>query len=127
MDQAINGAAPAKPLWRRIADFPLAALLIAVGLFVLAYAAGILINRQLPPMDKLSGDALKAVISIGLVLVVYKLLIRRLGEHTADYCRLPSSKGTGLACCLVVAVHAGGRRRGDFRVYNTSARAGRAS
>ena len=36
MDEQQTDGAVAKPLWRRIADFPLVALVIAVALFVIA-------------------------------------------------------------------------------------------
>jgi membrane protease YdiL (CAAX protease family) len=97
LDDAIDGAATAKPLWRRIADFPLVAMLIAVAVFVLALAASILIARLLPPMDKTVGDLAKAAISIGLVWTAYKLVIRHLGEHPRDDLPLAEApKGLGL-------------------------------
>jgi membrane protease YdiL (CAAX protease family) len=97
LDDAIDGAATAKPLWRRIADFPLVAMLIAVAVFVLALAASILIARLLPPMDKTVGDLAKAAISIGLIWTAYKLVIRHLGEHPRDDLPLAEApKGLGL-------------------------------
>jgi membrane protease YdiL (CAAX protease family) len=99
LDDAIDGAATAKPLWRRIADFPLVAMLIAVAVFVLALAASILIARMLPPMDKTVGDLAKAAISIGLIWTAYKLVIRHLGEHPRDdlpFAEAPKGLGLGL-------------------------------
>jgi membrane protease YdiL (CAAX protease family) len=97
MDDAIDGGTTAKPLWRRIADFPLVAMLIAVAVFVLALAASILASRLLPPMDKTLGDLTKAAISIGLIWAAYKLVIRHLGEHPRDDLRLAEApKGLGL-------------------------------
>ena len=72
------------PLWRRIADYPLIAMLIAIALFVGAIAAGLLIASWLPPMDDLSRLVVQAAINITLVLVVYKLAIVRLGERPRD-------------------------------------------
>jgi len=97
LEDAIDGGVTTKPLWRRIADFPLAAMLIAVAMFVLAVAAGILITRVLPPMDKTAGTILRAAINIGLVFAAYKLVIRRLGEHPRDDLPLREApKGLGL-------------------------------
>ena len=56
MDEAIDGGATARPLWRRIVEFPLVAMLAAVAIFALAYVGGILIGKPLPPMDKTMGD-----------------------------------------------------------------------
>ena len=100
MEESSADASPAKPLWKRIVDFPLAALLVAIGLFVLANAAAIFAGRLLPPMDKASGMMVRAVIGIAIVLLVYKLAIRRLGERPRDDLRLadaPKGLGIGLA------------------------------
>ena len=97
MEDAIDGGRAAKPLWRRIVDFPLVAMLIAVAVFVLALVASILIAKQLPPMDKTPGDLVQAAISIGLIWAAYKLIIRHLGEHPRDDLPLVEApKGLGL-------------------------------
>ncbi len=86
-----------RPLWRRIADFPLVAMLIAVAIFALALVGGILIAKLLPPMDKAVGDLARATISIGLMWTAYKLVIRHLGEHPRDDLPLAEApKGLGL-------------------------------
>lgn len=84
MDQSIESGPAAKPLWRRIVDFPLIAMLLAVALFALALVGSILMAKLLPPMDKNIGDLARATISIGLVWSVYKWVICRLGEHPRD-------------------------------------------
>ena len=99
MEESSAGS-PAKPLWKRIVDFPLATLVVAIGLFVLANAAAIFAGRLLPPMDKASVMMVRAVIGIGITLLVYKLAIRRLGERPRDDLRLadaPKGLGIGLA------------------------------
>jgi membrane protease YdiL (CAAX protease family) len=99
LEENIDGGPVPKPLWRRIAGFPLVAMLIAVAIFVLALAGSILIAKLLPPMDKTLGDLTKAAISIGLVWTAYKLVIRHLGEHPRDDLRLaeaPKGLGVGL-------------------------------
>ena len=97
----MDAAAPAKPLWRRIANFPLVAMLIAVAIFVLATAAGIFVAKLLPPMDKTIGDIAKATISVGLVWTAYKALICHLGEHPRDDLPLAEApKGLGIGILL---------------------------
>lgn len=108
------------PLWRRIADFPLIAMLLAIALFIGANAAALLISRPLPPMDPVALSAIKSFIAISLVLLIYKLVIRRLGEQPHD--DLPAAgaaKGIGLGLLfgfllfsLIVGVAAA------FDVYN---------
>jgi membrane protease YdiL (CAAX protease family) len=70
--------------WRRIVDFPLVAMVIAVALFILANAASILLGTLLPPMAPNATAAVKGAIDIALALVVYKLVIVRLGERPRD-------------------------------------------
>jgi membrane protease YdiL (CAAX protease family) len=105
VEESRAGQQPAKPLWRRIADFPLVAMLIAVALFVLANAATLLIARALPPMDLPVQMVVRAALVIALTLLVYKLAIRHLGERPRDDLRLadaPKGLGIGLAFGAVV-------------------------
>ena len=91
---------PVKPLWKRIADFPLMTMLIAVALFVLANATSRLIGRLLPPMDPAVYTVVGAAVVIGVTLLIYKLAIRHLGEQPRDDLRLvdaPKGLGIGLA------------------------------
>ena len=111
-DQAV--ATAGHPLWRRIIDFPLVALVVACALFILAYAAGIMVARVLPPMDSTTRLATTSAIDIALVLAVYKLLIVHLGERPRDDLpldRAPRQLGIGLLIgfvlfCAVVGVAA---------------------
>lgn len=86
MDAAGPVPAPAaqRPLWRRIADFPLVALLIALALFIAANAVAALLFKVLPAMDRPVEMTVRAAIGIAIVLMVYKLAIRRLGERPHD-------------------------------------------
>lgn len=89
--------AAATPLWKRITDFPLVALLIAVAAFVGTSALAHVIGKQLPPMDPLAATATRATITLLLMLVTYKLIIRRLGEEPRDDLPLSgSAKGLGI-------------------------------
>jgi len=101
LDEAVQVGPAAKPLWRRIADFPLATMLAAVVLFVLANAAAILAIKLLPPMDQTASTLVRSAIAIGIVLLVYKLAIRHLGEQPRDDLRLSDApKGLGLGLLL---------------------------
>ncbi len=73
-----------QPLGRRIVDYPLVAMLIAVALFVSAVAVGLRLSQLLPAMDGTARLILQAAINIGLVVAVYKLAIVKLGETRRD-------------------------------------------
>ena len=73
-----------RPLIRRIVDFPLVAMIIAIALFIAASAAATLLGKLLPPMAANAAAAVKGAIAIALMLAVYKLVIVRLGERPRD-------------------------------------------
>jgi len=83
VDSNDSGPAP-KSLIRRIVDFPLVALLIALATFVVASRLTTFSMRALPlekgELKTLVGSAL----IITLVLIGYKLVIRHLGEEPRD-------------------------------------------
>ncbi|MEO8176640.1 MAG: type II CAAX endopeptidase family protein [Sphingomicrobium sp.] len=98
MDQTDAGVT-ARPLWRRIADYPLVAMVIAVAVFILAAAAGIFITKAMPPMDKTLGSVIKGAIDVILVFAAYKLVIRHLGDQPRDdlpLAKAPKGLGIGL-------------------------------
>ena len=88
MQEGQSEAVGEQPLWRRIVDYPLVAMLIAIALFVGALAVGLLFVRLLPPMDTIPRLLAQAVINIALVVAVYKLAIVRLGERPRDDLRM---------------------------------------
>lgn len=79
-------AEAAKPLWRRIVDFPLVAMVIAVGLYLLAAGLGMAASQKLKPL--LHPDWLSLIVRDGItvlvVLLAYKLVIKRLGARPRD-------------------------------------------
>ena len=107
-------AEPERSLGRRIADFPLVALVLAVLLFAFATASGLYLGKLFPPLGRPGTAALHMVISIAVLLAVYKLAIARLGERPRD--DLPAhgaarNLGLGILAgsllfCAVVAVAA---------------------
>jgi membrane protease YdiL (CAAX protease family) len=73
-----------KPLWRRIVDFPLVALLIAIVVFVAASALGIAIGKAFETMGQPERSIVRGIINIALVLAAYKFIIVKLGERPRD-------------------------------------------
>jgi len=74
-----------KPLWRKIIDYPLVTMVIATVLYICAVALSIVIGKQVPAsLGKSEVAAVHAVITIGLLLAVYKFIITRLGENPKD-------------------------------------------
>jgi membrane protease YdiL (CAAX protease family) len=76
----------AKPLWKRIIDFPLMAMVIAVALFVgTVWLAGMGI-RPLPHwgIPDASRQMIAGLVVVAIVVAVYKLAICKLGEEPRD-------------------------------------------
>ncbi|HET7817634.1 MAG TPA: CPBP family intramembrane glutamic endopeptidase [Sphingomicrobium sp.] len=95
----VPASAEQRPLWRRIANFPLMALFLALALFIAANALGALLFRALPAFDKPVEMVVKATVGIAILFAVYKLAIRRLGERPHDDLKLrdaPLGLGAGL-------------------------------
>ena len=105
MDQ-VEAAAKPKPLWRRIVDYPLVAMLIALALVILCFTVGLLIGQHLlPPIPGFTLEMKFDLCSIPLLILMYELVIRRLGEHPRDDYRDPQwlkHLGLGLGAGLVV-------------------------
>jgi membrane protease YdiL (CAAX protease family) len=92
----------AKPLWRRIADYPLAAMVIAVVVFIAAVAIGIAVGKPLESMGQPQRAIIRAAINIALVLAAYKFVIVRLGEHPRDDLRWQRDSGRQLGIGLLM-------------------------
>jgi membrane protease YdiL (CAAX protease family) len=89
----------AKSLVRRIADFPLVAMVTAVLLLIFTAQIANAASRALPALEPELAIAANGVITLVLVFAVYKLAIRRLGEHPRDDLRLANARrdlGLGL-------------------------------
>ena len=103
------------PLWRRIVNFPLVAMLIALAIAILCFTVGLLVARYLlPPIPGFTNEMRFDLVSIPLLVLAYRLLISHLGEHPKDDYRDPKALrhlGLGLAAgfllfSLVVGVAA---------------------
>ncbi len=101
LDRAVAGAPAVKPLWKRILDFPLIALVVALALFILANALALLMSTNLPLMRPDANLAMRAGVTIAVIWTVYKLAIARLGEQPRDDLRLADApKGLALGLLL---------------------------
>jgi membrane protease YdiL (CAAX protease family) len=105
-----------KPLWRRIVDYPLVAMLIAILLFIITISvAGAVSKLLIPPIHGFPFEMKFELLAIVLLVVLYELVIRHLGEHPRDDYRdrrwlkhLLVGLGAGLAVFSVaVAIAAG--------------------
>lgn len=86
-----------QPLWRRVADFPLVAMLIAIALYVMATAAALWVGKLMPDAGRVPNAVIHAAIAIAIMFAVYKSVMRTLGERPHD--DLPAEnalKHTGL-------------------------------
>ena len=81
-----NAGLAARPTWRRIIDFPLVAMVIALGLTVGTVWLGNLVLHQVPHMGlpDASRQMIAGLVVIALVVTVYKLAICKLGENPRD-------------------------------------------
>lgn len=104
MDQQVTIAE--RPLWRKIVDFPLVAMVIALVIVICCFTIGLLAARYvIPPVPGLSMNLMLDLVSIPLLIIAYELLIRRLGEHPRDDYRDPKALkhlGIGLGAGFLV-------------------------
>jgi membrane protease YdiL (CAAX protease family) len=78
------GQAETRSLARRIFDFPLVAMVIAVVIYICAAALAVFIERMLPAMPRNEKIPIGVLLNVGLLLAAYKIAIRHLGEHPRD-------------------------------------------
>ena len=88
----VTTASAEKPLWRKIVDFPLVAMLIALAIVIACFTvAGLLGRYVVPPIHGLTRSLELDLIAIPLLIIAYELIIRRLGEHPRDDYRDPNA------------------------------------
>ena len=81
-----------RPLWRRIVDFPLIAMLIAIGLLIVGITiAYIIASVAIPPIRGVGIELKFDIVAIPIILLIYKLVIVRLGDHPRDDLRAAGS------------------------------------
>jgi hypothetical protein len=77
--------APQRPLWRRIVDFPLVAMVIALVIATACFTVGLLLGKYVvPPIPRFTPSMMFDLLSIPLLILAYELLIRRLGRRPKD-------------------------------------------
>ena len=85
---------------RRLVDFPLVAMVVAILLYAAAAALAVAINSLLPPIQQGVKQAVEVLITLVLGYATYKIAIRHLGERPRD--DLPARKALpGLALGLL--------------------------
>jgi membrane protease YdiL (CAAX protease family) len=73
------------PMWRKVVDYPLVTMVIATAIYIAAVALALYLGKFVPDtLGKTTVAAIHAVITIGLLLAAYKLIIVRLGRHPKD-------------------------------------------
>ncbi|HEX8842953.1 MAG TPA: type II CAAX endopeptidase family protein [Sphingomicrobium sp.] len=104
--EQVQTAQPTRPLWRRIVDFPLVAMLIAMVIVIVCFAAALLIGQYaVPPIPGLTRELTFDLIAMPILILAYKLVIRRLGEQPRDDYRDPAALrnlGLGLGAGFLV-------------------------
>jgi len=103
------GSPEREPLWIRILEFPLVALVVATALFIIASLIAYTVLAYLPPMSADAKAVAEMALNIALLWVVYKLVIRHLGDKPhddlpADHSALLSAQGLGIGFVLFSAV-----------------------
>ena len=89
MDQVTTAAAE-RPLWRRIVDFPLVAMLIGVAVIMLGFmAAGIIVTYVIPKTPGLGFEMKIYLVSVLILVALYVFVIAKLGEHKRNDLRDP--------------------------------------
>ena len=122
MGQAHAVSSRERPLWRRIVDYPLVTMLIAIAVYIMASAASLFVGKFVPAtLGKLPVLAAHAAISIIILTVLYKTVIARLGEHPKD--DLPAAPalkqtavGLGIGFALMAAAVALAAILGVYRI-----------
>lgn len=104
-----------KPLWRRIYEFPLVAMIVALAVLGISMLAVALATRAVSDaIQEPWWTILTAVLSVLVVFAAYKLVIRRLGAHKRDDLRGENALrdlalgffGAGALMSLIVGVAA---------------------
>lgn len=95
-----------KPLWRRIVDFPLVAMVLALVIVFACFTAALLIGRFfVPPIPGFTLNMKFDLIAIFLLLIAYQFVICRFGEKPRNDYRDPAALrrlGMGLGVGFLV-------------------------
>jgi uncharacterized protein len=88
LEQVIEEPAAERPLWRRIVDFPLVAMVIGVAVVLLGIMlAGVVAQFAVPRIPGFSFEMKFNVVALPILILLYIFVIAKLGEHPRnDYC-----------------------------------------
>jgi membrane protease YdiL (CAAX protease family) len=113
-----------RPLWRRIVDFPLVAMVICVFLYIVALViGGVTGEKLLRPV--LHSDILTLAARDGLIillmLLAYKMMMVRLGQRPRDDLKSPRAlpqlgAGIGLGALLMVLAAGAAAVAGVYKI-----------
>jgi membrane protease YdiL (CAAX protease family) len=93
-----------RPRWRRIADFPLVAMLVALLIYFAGVTVAVIVNQLIVPAVPLFDRMMRFDVVAALILVaLYKLSIRHLGAEKRDDLRLAGA-GKTLALGLLAGL-----------------------
>ena len=111
----------AEPLWRRIVNFPLVALVVATLLFFAASTVAYILLGLEPSLSRNARAITEAVLNISLLWVVYKLAIRHLGSDPRDELSgdgaIPNGLlGLGIGFALMSAIVGIAAIAGSYRI-----------
>ena len=85
MDGAEAVTEDERPLWRRIVDYPLVAMVIATIVYIAAIVLAVAVGKFAPQsLGKVPVAAIQSAITIALLYAAYKAIIVRLGERPRD-------------------------------------------
>jgi hypothetical protein len=103
MQQASGTVAAERPTWRKFIDFPLVALVVSAALYIGATVLGAMVGKFVPASLGPEWVAIAhAALIIVPVLLVYKLVIVRLGEQPRDDLRWNAEAGKNLGLGLLI-------------------------
>ncbi|HWC56643.1 MAG TPA: type II CAAX endopeptidase family protein [Sphingomicrobium sp.] len=88
--EQVETSSSGKPLWRRIVDYPLVTMVLAIVLFIITITIAAAIVKLVPlKVPGFTFDLKFNVLAIILLVLIYELVIRRMGEHPRDDYRDP--------------------------------------
>lgn len=113
---------PGRPRWRKIVDFPLVSLLIALALLIGAFAAANpavqALTRGLP---RVAATPISALVAAAIAIAIAKLVVARLGDERRDDLpfdrrMIDAAAGSAIAFVLMSAIVALAAGAGAYRI-----------
>lgn len=101
MSEAASRLPDERAAWRRVADFPLVALIIALAVFACIVAVGTLAHKSLSQMPKIQSATLFTALNVVMCFAGTKLVLRHLGEQPRDDLRFAgAARNLGLGLLI---------------------------